>query len=109
MKYELSRWKGNALILVSSVIITACGANVDALKPTDLPQPEVEIITAQPEATLPVAELPSLTATPEAAAQAGIPAPELGFSPGNINLRATDPSVVRLGSGPQLVEMFAFW
>ena len=36
--------------------------------------------------------------------------PELGFAPGDPNLKASNPSnFVRAAGQPQLVELFAFW
>lgn len=113
MKQGNIKWGGRMGLALFSILAASCGVDVSSLESTSLPQPEVQVVAEEPQATLPVAELPQ---TEESSAGEsgdgdgkGIVAPELGFYPGDINLRATNPADVQLGTGPQLVEMFAFW
>lgn len=58
----------------------------------------------------PTEQLPLEVASLPQATEVEQPDYELGFSLGDVNLRATNPSGVQINSGkPQLIEFFAFW
>ena len=116
------------MVFVGALLLSACGADTQALlldTPTPPPvaeQPqagEPEVVTepekltdaettneeeqAQAEPTDPPAE-------PTPTIDDRIPEPELGFERGDPVLKATDPGTfVRSAGKPQLVELFAFW
>jgi len=118
---QTMRWIWIAgLVVLLTLLISACAADTEALKPatsTSKPtddqiqdsEPEVDAVTDQPteaESSLEVGE-PAETAEPD---DLSIPEPELGFEDGDPNLKATAPSTFMRAAGkPQLVELFAFW
>ena len=74
-----------ALLALMALVLAACGADSASLpaEQADAP-PASDIVT--------------------------IPMPELGFEPGDPELKATNPKVFTKAAGkPQMIELFAFW
>lgn len=118
---QSKRWKWTAtLVVILTVLISACAANTDVLQPatsTAKPiddqiqetEPETAAEPDQPTETEPSLAVGEPMDTPEPT-DAGIPEPELGFEYGDPKLKATAPRLfVRAAGRPQMVELFAFW
>ncbi|MDH5507320.1 MAG: hypothetical protein OEZ02_08875 [Anaerolineae bacterium] len=93
MEREKSQRSPSGLVAVALAVflLTACAGAAQ----TALPQTPTDI---------PMGQLPAPTALQDT------PGPQLGFPLGDPNLKATDPTTVRLASGKiQLIEFLAFW
>jgi hypothetical protein len=106
------------LLVVAVMILTACSTGANQPPEAEKPAPQQEVVENTPaqEVEEPMAEAPTAEeAVVEEAAQPttaeeGTGQWELGFSEGDPNLHASDPTSVNLAAGkPQFVEFFAFW
>ncbi|HKJ26607.1 MAG TPA: hypothetical protein VJ965_03130 [Anaerolineales bacterium] len=90
---KLVLWLALAVLLAAA--LAACGADTTALQ-------EPDTSTANNEA-----EAPAQLAVND---DGRLAMPELGFAPGDPDLKASDPAnFVRAAGTPQMVELFAFW
>ena len=95
----------------ATMILSACGGSTQAELPA--------VTEASAAEAIPVEEtmLEGPAAVPTEAAEEDLAEPadvggnyQLGFAPGDPNLKASDPSTVSLQTGkPQYIDFFAFW
>ena len=98
------------LLVVTVMLLAACSTSANQSPEAELPTPQQQVVENTPTHE-PMAEAPTAEdmAAPTAAEQdsGGY---ELGFSEGDPELHATDPTSVNLAAGkPQFVEFFAYW
>ena len=99
------------LLVVAVMLLVACSTGSNQPSEAEQPAPQQEVVedtpTHEPMAEAPTAEEAMAEPT---AAELDMGGYELGFSEGDPELHASDPTTVNLAAGkPQFVEFFAFW
>jgi hypothetical protein len=100
------------ILVLAGVLLAACGGTQtepEAAQPAapEAVEPEMAEAPAEEAPAEPVEEQQEAPPAEEAAEASAY---ELGFTPGDPNLKASDATTAALQAGkPQLIEFFAFW